>query len=317
MELITQADLPDVVKRNAIAAFQIIGEAEAAIHGTTIEKIHFHEVGAIDSIADIVAAHFALHLLGVEEVYASPLHVGSGTVKCAHGIMPVPAPATARILQGVPTYGGNVAGELVTPTGAAIAVHNVKSFGPAPLMKVSAIGYGAGTKDLPDRANVLRVLIGELAGGAGQDTVSVIEATIDDMSGELWPPLMQAALNEGARDAVLIPVIGKKGRPAHILSVLCDPSQEEKIARLILAHSTTFGVRIRQEKRVILDRAFRQVSTPWGEVPVKTGAFDGETHTLAPEFEVCRALAEAAGVPVKRVYEAAWAAAVKGEFIHG
>lgn len=317
VELINNSDLPDKVKADSIATFQIIGEAEAAVHGTTIEKIHFHEVGAIDSIVDIVASHFALHLLGIEAAYASPLHVGSGTVKCAHGIMPVPAPATARILTGIPTYGGQAKGELVTPTGAAIAAHLVKDFGPVPLMKVQAIGYGSGTKDLPDRANVLRVLIGELAGAPMVQTVSIIEATIDDMSGELWPPLIETVMNAGARDAYLTPVIGKKGRPAHVISVLCDPEMEDDLARLILQHSTTFGVRMRQESRLILERTFRKVDTPWGAVDIKTGMLEGETHTMAPEFEVCRKLAEAAGVPVKKVYEAAWAAAVKGEFIDG
>ncbi|MBI2421425.1 MAG: nickel pincer cofactor biosynthesis protein LarC [Candidatus Hydrogenedentes bacterium] len=318
IEIIGQGDLPEQVKADAIATFRIIGEAEAAIHGTTIEKIHFHEVGAIDSIVDIVAAHYALHLIGIEQVFASPLHVGSGTVKCAHGIMPVPAPATARILTGIPTYGGAVQGELVTPTGAAILARLAKRFGPAPLMRVEAIGYGSGTKDLPDRANVLRALIGEVEEDAGeQQTISVIEATIDDMSGELWPPLIEAVLKAGARDACMIPAIGKKGRPAHILSVICDPEKEGDLARLVLRNSTTFGVRIRQEKRVILARAFKTVQTPWGPIAVKTGMLEEETPTMAPEFEACRAAAERAGVPVKRVYEAAWAAALKGEFADG
>jgi uncharacterized protein (TIGR00299 family) protein len=189
-KLITGSSLPQAVKDAANATFLALGEAEASVHGTTIDQVHFHEVGAVDSIVDIVASQIGFHLLGIERFACSPLHVGSGTVKCDHGIMPVPAPATARLLQGIPTYGGAVDGELVTPTGAAIIRHRVTEFGPAPLMRTLAIGYGSGTKNLADRANVLRVTIGESGADAGRDTIQILEANLDDMSGELLAPLV-------------------------------------------------------------------------------------------------------------------------------
>ena len=314
VEIIEKGSLPEPVKRASIATFQIIAEAEAEVHGSTIEKVHFHEVGAVDSIVDIVGAHYALHLLGIERVEVSPLHVGSGTVKCAHGIMPVPAPATALILRGKPTYGGEVDGELVTPTGAAIAVQAASAFGPAPRMTVHSIGYGSGTKDLPDRANVLRVLIGETADTGGpppSEDITVIEANLDDMTGELVAPLIQAALEAGARDAFITPITAKKGRPAWVVTLLCEPALCSAMVSLLFAHSTTLGVRTRTEQRFVLDRDWKTADTPWGPVRLKRGLLGGQVNTLAPEFDDCQAVAAKAGVPVRRVYEAALAAGGK------
>lgn len=317
VDIINRGLLPKSVKEAAIETFELIAVAEAQVHGTTKDKIHFHEVGAIDSIVDIVAAQLAFHLLGIEKVVSSPLHVGSGTVRCAHGVMPVPAPATALLLVGIPTYAGKVEGELVTPTGAALVKQRAKEIGPMPAMTVEAIGYGAGTKDLPDRANVLRVLIGAAASGALGDTepITIVEATLDDMSGELFPPLVQALLAAGARDAFLTPALGKKGRPAHVITALCDDTKLNAVAAALFANSTTLGLRTRQESRIVLQRSFRKVATPWGEVRVKIGNFNGEANSAAPEFEDCAALAAANAATVRAVYEAALAAALKGEYV--
>ncbi len=313
-KLITGSSLPQTVKDAANATFLALGEAEASVHGTTIDQVHFHEVGAVDSIVDIVASQIGFHLLGIERFACSPLHVGSGTVKCDHGIMPVPAPATARLLQGIPTYGGAVDGELVTPTGAAIIRHRVTEFGPAPLMRTLAIGYGSGTKNLADRANVLRITIGESGAESGRDTIQILEANLDDMSGELLAPLVAALMDGGALDAFLTPVIGKKGRPAHVVTVLAAEDKAQALCELIFAHSTTLGVRTRTESRFILNRTWKSVSTPWGHVRVKIGRRGENTMTTAPEYEDCLSVADAAQVPVRRVYEAALAAAIKGEF---
>jgi uncharacterized protein (TIGR00299 family) protein len=316
-ELIDAADLADEVKANAKAIFEIIGKAEAEIHGATIERVHFHEVGAIDSIVDIVGACHALHQLGVTQIYASNVHVGAGTIKAAHGVMPVPAPATAKILLGAPTYGGEVQGELTTPTGAALLQYFCKGYGQAPPMTVEAIGYGAGDRDLDDRANVLRVQVGTLAtsGGASpEETVAVVEANIDDMPGELFPPLVEALLAAGAFDAFWVPAHGKKGRPVQVVTALCACGQEETMARVFMEHSSTLGVRTRQEKRFVAAREWRPVMTPWGAVRVKrVPVASGHGH-CAPEFEDCRAIASVAQVPVKQVYEAALAAGLREEW---
>lgn len=313
VDIINKGLLPKAVKEAAIETFELIAVAEAQVHGTTKDKIHFHEVGAIDSIVDIVAAQLAFHLLGIERVVCAPLHVGSGTVRCAHGVMPVPAPATALLLVDIPTYGGKVEGELVTPTGAALVRQRAVAFGPLPAMKVQAIGYGAGTKDLPDRANVLRVLVGVETAGAFGDTeqITIVEANLDDMTGELFPPLLQALMAAGARDAFLTPILGKKGRPAHVVTALCDDAKLSGVLSALFANSTTLGVRTRQETRYVLPRSFRKVNTPYGEVRVKVGSLAGQQNSAAPEFEDCAALAAEAKVPVRVVYEAALAAALQ------
>lgn len=310
LKIIESGALPQSVKDASTATFERIAECEAAVHGTTVEKVHFHEVGAIDSIVDVIGAHLGLHLLGIERVESSPLPVGFGTVKAAHGVMPVPAPATARLLEGVPIFGGDLEGEWVTPTGAALIAQLAKAYGPLPAMRIERIGYGSGMRDAPDRANVLRVIVGTTSGEApGRETVAILETNIDDMNPELLPVIIQETLNAGAHDAFLTPIVGKKGRAAHKLSVLCSEGDAEALARTILRNSTTLGVRIRRESRLCLARDWRPVSTPWGEVRVKFGLLDGHPSAPAPEFEDCRALAEQAGVTVLEVYRAALAAA--------
>lgn len=318
-EIIERGELPDAVKRAALDTFHLLAEAEAEVHGSTPEKVHFHEVGAVDSIVDIVGAQFALHLLGAERIVFSPLNVGGGTVRCAHGVMPVPAPATALLLRGRPAYGTEGVGELVTPTGAAIAAQCADGFGAMPPMRVERVGYGCGVKDLADRANVLRVLVGEAVGGAPAETeeITVVEAHVDDMTGELIAPVVPALLDAGARDAFITPILGKKGRPALLVTVLCEAARLSDMVSALFAHTTTLGVRTRTERRFVLARAWRSVATPWGGVRVKLGSHGGRVSTAAPEFEDCLAAAARAGVPVRRVYEAALAAAAREEFADG
>lgn len=318
VEIIEGGDLPEAVKKASLETFERIAEAEAEVHGSTPEKIHFHEVGAVDSIMDIVGAHLALDQLNPERILATPLHVGSGTVKCAHGVMPVPAPATALLLKGLPTYGGEVEGELVTPTGAALIAQLAEGYGGMPAMEIESAGYGSGERDLPDRPNVLRVLVGNSAGQnaelPGTETVTIIEANVDDMVPELIPPLIDDLLDAGARDAYVTPYVGKKGRAGHQITVIAAPADATAFAEILFRGSTTLGVRIRTEHRVCLDREWKTVSTQWGLVRVKCGFLNGEQVNVSPEYEECARLARESHVNVLKVYQTAQAAAVKGEF---
>lgn len=318
VEMIEASQLSDTVKQRSIATFKRIAVCEAEVHGTTPEKIHFHEVGAVDSIVDIVGAHVALEVINPDRILSSPLHVGSGTVKCAHGIMPVPAPATALLLKGIPSYGGEVKGELVTPTGAAIIAEWAESFGPMPHMVLETVGVGSGTKDLPDRPNTLRIMIGETTDTAQSlETIAVIEANIDDMNPELLPALLEDLLAIGARDAFITPIVMKKGRPGHLVTVLADEDKIEAASQVLFQSSSTLGVRIRREERICLDREWRTATTPWGDVKIKIGKMNEEIVNQAPEYEDCLRIARAANIPVIRVYESALAAAVKGEMHDG
>jgi uncharacterized protein (TIGR00299 family) protein len=315
VEIIEKGDLPQNVKAASLETFRRIAQAEADVHGSTPEKVHFHEVGAVDSIVDIVGAHLALDQLKPDRIEASSLHVGSGTVKCAHGVMPVPAPATALLLKNVPSYGGEVEGELVTPTGAALIAQLAQKFGPQPELTVDSVGAGAGTRDLPDRPNVLRVLIGQAASvSTANQTIVVIEANIDDMNPELFPPLVHDLLAAGARDAFLTPILGKKGRPAHLVTALADDAAVSRVTDTLFRGSSTLGLRMRREERICLDREWKNVRTPWGEVRVKLGRRNGSLTNSAPEFEDCARVAESAKVTVRQVYDAAHAAATRGEW---
>lgn len=317
LEIINNAAMDEAAKKDACAAFELIGLAEAEVHGVPVEKVHFHEVGAIDSIMDIVLANAALHHLGVTQVCSSPLVTGSGTVTCDHGVMPVPAPATALLLRGIPWSAGDVPCELVTPTGAGLVKQWAGAFVPMPEINVDVIGYGAGTRDLPDRANVLRVFLGTATSVLpALEPISVLETTIDDMNPELTAMLAPVLLQAGARDVFVAPVMGKKGRMGQHLTVLADPEKAAALARVIFENSVSLGVRVREERRWALKRETRQVDTPWGRVRVKIGILGGTETTTSPEFEDCRALAEAHAKPVRVIYASALAAAVRGEYIH-
>lgn len=313
LEIIERGDLPERVKAAAAETFRRIADAEASVHGTTPEQVHFHEVGAIDSIADIIGAHLALHLLCIDRVVASPLNVGSGEVKTAHGVLPVPAPATVLLLKGSPFHGSEIPFEMVTPTGAALIAQWADAYAPVPQMTVEAVGYGSGTRDVPGRANVLRAMVGEAAEALSSETIAVIETDIDDMNPELFPPLMADVLAAGARDVFLTPILGKKGRPAHLLTILCNEEKAEELAHVVFRGSTTFGVRVRREQRYCLDREWKVAQTPFGNVRVKVGRYKGEVTAASPEFEDCRLAAEAHGVAVRAVYEAALGAANRGD----
>ncbi|MCK5861001.1 MAG: nickel pincer cofactor biosynthesis protein LarC [Candidatus Hydrogenedentes bacterium] len=316
IKIIEEASLPVKVKEESILTFQLLGKAEAQVHGTSIEKVHFHEVGAADSIVDIVAANLALYDLGIERTISSPLITGSGTIRCDHGIMPVPAPATALLLCDIPWQAGDIEAELATPTGVALAKHWAKKFASMPLMKTESIGYGAGKRDLSDRANVLRVFIGESTSPMpALESISILETIIDDMNPELTALLITETMQAGAKDSFITPIIAKKGRSAHCLTVLCDHEKKENILNAIFKNSTTLGIRIHEEKRYILNRKIKKVATTWGKIPIKVGILNNDDNSIAPEFDYCHEAAEKHGIATRKIYEAAMAAAIKGEFL--
>jgi uncharacterized protein (TIGR00299 family) protein len=304
LQILRDSKLTAPVRDRASAIFQKLGEAEAHVHDVPIDKIHFHEVGAVDAIVDIVGACIAFHALGIEKFACSPLNVGGGRVKMAHGVLPVPAPATANLLQGKPTYSNGVQHELVTPTGAAIVATLCDSFGPQPAMSVSAIGYGAGAADLEGQPNVLRIMIGEAAEKVvpGFDQgITVIEANLDDMNPQIYGYLQEKALAAGALDVFTTPVQMKKNRPGTLLTVLCQPADTSALMSLIFAETTTFGVRTHSAQRRILPRELVKVATSFGEVRVKLSRVNGRILHVAPEYDDCRKLAEEKNVPLQRV----------------
>jgi pyridinium-3,5-bisthiocarboxylic acid mononucleotide nickel chelatase len=298
--------LPERARGRAIRVFEVIGEAEAKIHGVPIEEVHFHEVGAVDSIVDVCGAAAVLELLGDPTVFALPPPVGSGTVMAAHGPMPVPAPATLEILRDVPVrFEGT--GELTTPTGAAL-LKALCRVGAVPPMVVERVGYGVGTKDFKDRANVLRASLGHLARVAERALV-LLETNLDDCSPELLGGLLEQLLEHGALDAWVAPVTMKKSRPGHLLSALVPAELQDELCRRVFAESTTLGIRVRPVERVALERRVEEVQTRYGPVRVKLGLLGGEVMNAAPEYEDCRARAKEHGVSVKEVWTLALAAA--------
>ena len=309
-DIISKSDLDDGVKAKSIAVFTRLAEAEATVHGVDVEAVHFHEVGAMDAIIDVVGSVTGIHLLGIDRLVCSPLHLGSGTVTCAHGVLPVPAPATALLVQGKPVYATGVQGELLTPTGAAILTTLCDSFGPMPSMTVEAIGYGAGTRD-PEIPNLLRISIGreEDSPMAFQsDEVAVIQANVDDMSPQIYDYLMERALAEGALDIFFTPIQMKKNRPAVLVTLLCELVDITRFATLLMKETTTIGLRWRIEKRLKADREILPVETPFGSIRVKYSRIGDEIVTLSPEYDDCRMAAQKCGVPLKTVLEAAQAA---------
>ncbi|MBN1498181.1 MAG: nickel pincer cofactor biosynthesis protein LarC [Spirochaetes bacterium] len=302
--IIDAASLSDRVKQSASEIFRAIARIEAEIHNVDIDRIHFHEVGAVDSIIDIVGACAGLDLLGIESVYCSSINVGEGTVSTAHGILPVPAPATAALLRGVPVYSSGIQAELATPTGAAIMTHFARRFGPLPVMKISSVGYGAGMKDLTI-PNLLRVYIGEEEKRPGNDAVVSIETNIDDMNPEFYGHVIERLIAAGALDAFITPIIMKKGRTGTHLTVLASEEAAIGVRNVIFAETTTAGIRYHTMKRAVLNRETRRVTTRYGEVAVKF-LTDGErVITVSPEYEDCRRIAVERDVPIRMVYEEA------------
>jgi uncharacterized protein (TIGR00299 family) protein len=307
MAIIEGAELGEAVTARARRIFTRLAEAEAEVHGATVEEVHFHEVGAVDAIVDVVSAAWLLEELDVERVLCSPIRTGRGLVKCAHGMMPIPAPATALLLRGAPTYQGDEDGEFTTPTGAAIVAACVDAFGPQPAMRVDATGWGAGTREAP-WPNCLRVLTGELEElpegvDRVEETVVEIDAHVDDMSGEALGFLAEELMRGPAVDVLVIPAQGKKGRPAQIIRVLTMPESEAEALDVLFAHSTTLGARVRRERRVRLEREEVTVQTSLGPVRAKRTEDRGETR-LRPEYDDLAALARESGTSFEEARKA-------------
>jgi hypothetical protein len=313
LKIISAAAIGERAKRTASEIFLALGAAEAKVHNTGIEDIHFHEVGAADAIVDIVCAAVGAEALAVDQFLCSPLNVGGGTVACSHGVMPVPAPATLELLKDVPIYSGEIKKELVTPTGAAIAKVLVAGFGPRPLMKTETIGCGAGARDFAGHANVLRISIGETQVAESHvaddsdaaETTAILEANLDDLSPQVIGYIVELALAEGALDVFTTPVQMKKNRPGTLLTILARPENEEQLRALLFRESSTLGVRTRHEKRYALPRRHEVVATPWGEVRMKIAGLNGTVSQYAPEYEDCRRIAAAHPVPLKTVMQEA------------
>jgi len=300
--------LEEKVKELSKAIFTRLATAEAKIHGKDVQKIHFHELGGLDTIIDVVGAVAGMKYLGVEKVYSSPLPVGRGFVKCAHGILPVPAPATLELLKEVPVYGSDIEAELVTPTGAAIISSLVENFGEMPPMKIDNIGYGAGQRDLPI-PNLLRVSIGVIKNAYQEDVVSLIQTNIDDMNPEFYEHIVDRLFHEGALDVFLTPIQMKRTRPATMLSVIAGQEKMEKMLEIIFDETTTLGIRISKIKRRKLNRENRKVSTKYGKIEVKIGKHDGVVKNISPSYEECRKIATHLKIPLKKVYQEAKQAA--------
>jgi uncharacterized protein (TIGR00299 family) protein len=315
LRIIAAAPISDYARRIADEIFLALGAAEAAVHNVSVEQVHFHEVGAADAIVDIVCTAVGAEALAVDQFFASPLNVGGGTVACAHGIMPVPAPATLQLLKNVPIYSGDIQKELVTPTGAAIVKVLVSSFGPRPLMTTERIGCGAGARNFPRHANVLRLTIGEAQAvtdarnsgddGTEEEQIAILEANLDDLNPQLIGYIVDLAFAEGALDVFTAPVQMKKNRPGTVLTVLARPEHEGKLRALLFRESSTLGVRTRHEKRYALPRRHEAVVTPWGEVRMKVARLNGAVHQYAPEYEDCRRIAAEHRVPLKTVMQEA------------
>jgi uncharacterized protein (TIGR00299 family) protein len=308
-KIISAAAISDSAKKTAIAIFEALGVAEAKIHNIPVEAVHFHEVGAVDAMVDIVCGAVGAEALGVNEIICSPLNVGGGTVKCAHGTFPVPAPATVELLKDAPVYSSGVQAELVTPTGAAIVKTLARRFAAFPEMTIEKAGYGAGSREFPGIPNVARLVIGEaavtLATKTNSETITVLEANLDDLNPQVFGYVMDRLLEEGALDVFGMPVQMKKNRPGMLLTVLCKPESSSGLAQLIFAETTTLGVRRREEARQTLARRWENVCTEWGEIRIKIASMNGTVTNYAPEYEDCRRIAAEHHVPLKTVMQEA------------
>jgi len=313
LKIIDRSRLAERVKQRASLIFTRLAQAEARVHGTGVEQVHFHEVGAMDAIVDVVGACIGFELLGVERFVSSPLHVGSGTVEMAHGRFPVPPPAVVELLRDVPTYATDVIGELVTPTGAAIISTLAESYGPMPAMRVGATGYGAGGREYERFPNVLRVMVGEGEGDAANEKLFVVETNLDDVSPQILGHLMGRAFERGALDCYFTPVQMKKNRPGVLVSILCRPRDKDEMTRLLFDETTTLGVRSHEVERRALPRESVSVETRFGTISVKIARHEGRVTHVTPEYEDCRAAALSSNVPLRDVESAARAAYFKSD----
>ena len=304
-DIIAHSDLEDSIQQKTIAIFTRLAEAEAKVHQTSIEQIHFHEVGAMDAIIDVVGAVVGIAALGIQKIVCSPLHLGSGTVRCAHGILPVPAPATAELVKGKPVYSTGVEGELLTPTGAAILTTLASDFGSLPAISVNQIGYGAGTSE-PDIPNLLRVIIGETADevkDVEMEQAAVIETNIDDMNPQMYDYLIEKFLEMGAMDIFLTAVQMKKNRSGTLLTIICQPHRVAEFSDVLLRETTTIGLRWRIDNRIKAHRTIQAIQTQYGTINFKVAKIGHRTINVAPEYEDCKRAALKSGVPLKQVME--------------
>ncbi len=314
-DMIQGSDLSENVKSGSIKIFTRMAEAEARVHGTTIEKIHFHEVGAMDAIIDVVGAVAGFAALGIERIFCSPLHLGTGTVECAHGTLPVPAPATAELVKGKPVYSTGVQGELLTPTGAAILTTLASDFGSMPPLNVETIGYGAGFSD-PPIPNLLRVMIGQYREGVGDyflERVAVIETNIDDMNPQMYDYILEKLLQMGALDVLLFPVQMKKNRPGTQVKVICHLGLIGDVSEFLIRETTSIGIRWRAESRIRADRSVEELETKFGTLQFKIARMNGKIVNVAPEYDDCKRLALEKNISLKQVMEAAKAVAADQE----
>jgi pyridinium-3,5-bisthiocarboxylic acid mononucleotide nickel chelatase len=313
--MLEDSTLDAVARQHALAIFAKLAAAEAHVHGVAVDDVEFHEVGAVDSIVDIVGAAIGLQTFGIAQVYVSPLPLGAGIVPSQHGPLPVPGPATVELLRGFTTRPGDGEGELVTPTGAAILASTATA-GPPPEMRVTAVGYGAGTRTLRDRPNLLRLVVGDALTPVGHDEHVVIETNIDDYNPELYAYVMERLFAAGAREVFLTPVHMKKNRPGVVLSIICAASERDQLAGIVMSETSAIGVRSYAVRRLVLTRASREVSTVYGTVRVKSAHSPDGYENLAPEYEDCKRLAREQQVPIKLVYQAAVAAALQSSRGH-
>ena len=309
-KLLANSDLSSTSKKNAMEVFRRIAEVEAAVHKTTIEKIHFHEVGAVDSIVDIVGGVVAIESLKLDRIYSSPLNVGEGFVECAHGYLPVPAPATLKLLKGIPTFSSGIKRELTTPTGAAMIGFYADQFGSLPAMKIIDDGYGAGDHIIPTMPNMLRVILGAVDEESDEDLV-LIETNIDDMNPELYEAAMDSLFKAGALDVYLSPIIMKKSRPASKISVLSTERSRDIMTQVLLQETSSFGVRYYKVARTVLEREIKTVKTSYGPIKIKIGKLNGITLQASPEYEDCKKTSKIKKVPVKNIYDEAYSLAKK------
>jgi pyridinium-3,5-bisthiocarboxylic acid mononucleotide nickel chelatase len=305
VRILEGSGLPRAVVEGAARVFRRLAEAEARVHGTAVEEVHFHEVGAVDAIVDVTGAVAALRLLGAEAVHVSALPIGGGFVESAHGRMPIPGPGTVELLRNFPVVDTGVQMELVTPTGAAILTTLAAGAGRMPAMTVERVGYGAGTRDLPGTPNILRVFVGETGGGRGAETVAQVETTIDDMSPQLYEPLMERLFEAGALDVFLTPVIMKRSRPGTVLTALCAPERVGDLSRVLFEESSTIGLRWSEVTRARLERAMVTIPTAYGALPFKVSRLDGRVVTVTPEFADVVRLAREKSLPVREVLDQA------------
>ena len=309
LDVLERGDLSEEIRSAATRIFTRLADAEARAHGTTPDTVRFHDVGAVDAIIDVTGAVIGLTLLGADRVHVSALPLGSGFVDGPHGRIPIPAPGTAELLRGFPVVDTGVRAELVTPTGAAILTTLARAGGRLPAMTITAVGYGAGTRELQDTPNVLRCLVGDAAELPGRETITQIEATIDDMSPQLYEPLMERLFEAGALDVFLTPVVMKRGRPGIVLTALVAPDRVADVTRRLFEESTTIGVRWSERQRARLDREIVTCATPYGAIPVKVSRLHGRVVTVTPEFTDVMRIARDKSLPVREVLDQARVAA--------